>query len=140
MARKPFCVTDELRKLVRFLAARGLRQTDIAKMIGCRDPKTLRRHFRDELDLGTAEVNVEVAGYLLNAAKGGSVAAAIFWLKSRAGWREKEPEKPIPNSDAEQNSHTIIGLPDNNRDPELTEELQKAQQRYFDSKQRRQQR
>jgi hypothetical protein len=33
-----------------------------------------------------------VAGYLYNAAKGGNVTAQIFWLKTRAKWRETPVE------------------------------------------------
>jgi hypothetical protein len=30
-----------------------------------------------------------VGGALFNKAKGGDTAAMIFWMKTRAGWREK---------------------------------------------------
>jgi hypothetical protein len=132
-------VTDALREQVRSLAARGVRQEDIAKIIGC-DAKTLRRHFRDELDRAMPEANAEIAGCLFAAAKAGNVAAMIFWLKTRARWREcKEPENPVSvATKAEANAQTVIVLPDNNRDPELTEELQKAQQKTFAGKQRHQ--
>jgi hypothetical protein len=50
MARERFLATDAMREQVRFWSARGARQEDIAKRIGC-DPKTLRKHFRDELEL-----------------------------------------------------------------------------------------
>jgi hypothetical protein len=137
MTRKRFIATDATRERVRNLAARGVRQDDIAAMIGC-DPKTVRKHFRDELDRGTAEANADVAGALYERAMRGDVTAGIFWLKSRAGWREKAPEKPMPSSDAEQISHNVIALPDNNRDPELTEELRKTQEKYYARKQRQQ--
>jgi len=52
MARKAFVVTDAMRKRVQSLAGVGVRQEDICAIIGCRDPKTLRKHFRDELDRG----------------------------------------------------------------------------------------
>src|SRR5262249_46158103 len=124
---------------VRSLAKRGLRQDEIAAKIGCRDPKTVRKYFRDELDCGTAEANEMVIGALLAKALGGDVTAQIFWLKVRAQWREsKDPEKPIPSSDAGPASPATIVLPDNNRDPGLTEELRKAQEKYYARKQRRQ--
>ena len=136
MAREAFLATDAMRKKVRFLSARGVRQEDIAAIIGCRDPKTLRKHFRDELDGGMAEANAEIAGYLFDNAKGGNVAAQIFWLKTRGHWREdKEPENQIPGTEAKSNSQVVILLPDNNRDPELTEELRKTQEKYFARKQ-----
>ena len=81
MARKAFLATEAMREQVRSLAAHGIRQEDIATMIRC-DTKTLRKHFRNELDLGIAEANAKVTGFLFDAAEGGSVAAQIFWLKS----------------------------------------------------------
>jgi hypothetical protein len=135
MARKAFVVTDAMHERVRSFV--GVRQEDIATIIGC-DPKTLRKHFRDELDRGMAVANAEIVGCLFGAAKGGNIAAQIFWLKTKAHWREcKEPKNPIPGTDGEAPSQVVL-LPDNNRDPELTEELRKAQEKYFARKQRRQ--
>jgi hypothetical protein len=56
------------------------------------DPKTLRKHYREELDLGESKANAQVAGFLFNAAKNGNVTAQIFWLKTRARWRETPTE------------------------------------------------
>jgi hypothetical protein len=138
MARTAFVATDAMRERVRCLAGVGVWQDDIAKIIDC-DPKTLRKRLRDELDRGVAEANAKVAGYLFGAAKGGNVAAQIFWLKTRAHWREGEaPEHPIPGIDAEPSSQVVLHLPDNSRDPELTEVLRKAQEKYLSRKQRRQ--
>ncbi len=36
--------------------------------------------------------NAQVAGFLFNAAKNGNVTAQIFWLKTRAKWRESPVE------------------------------------------------
>ena len=33
------------------------------------------------------------------ATEGNNVAAAIFWMKARAGWREKHEVKPIEEDD-----------------------------------------
>src|SRR5215471_20580451 len=70
MARKAFLATDAMREKVRSLAGRGVRQEDIAKIVEC-DAKTLRKHFRSDLDRGMAEANAKVAGYLFDAAEGG---------------------------------------------------------------------
>jgi hypothetical protein len=83
MARKAFAVNDAVREKVRHLAGIGLRQDDIAKIIGC-SPKTLRKRLRDDLDRGVAEANATVSGYLFASAKAGNVTAQIFWLKVRA--------------------------------------------------------
>jgi hypothetical protein len=89
MARPRFVATVEQRKMVRSLAAYGTRQEDIARWVGLRSAKTLRRHFREELDRGATEANAQVAQSLYQQATSGKkTAATIFWLKTRAGWRE----------------------------------------------------
>jgi len=139
MARKAFVVTDATREKVRYLAGVGVRQDDIAKIVGCA-PKTLRKRFRDELDRGVAEANAQVSGYLFAAAKAGNIAAIIFWLKTRANWRERTPpDHPMPGSGAESNANVVLVLPDNSRDPELTQVLREAQEKYFTRKPRRRQ-
>jgi hypothetical protein len=57
------------------------------KNAAIRSPKTLRLHFRDELDSGATDANYNVANALYKQALEGSTMAAIFWLKTR-GWRE----------------------------------------------------
>jgi hypothetical protein len=119
MARKPFVVTAAIREKVRHLAGLGVPQDDLAKIIGC-SPKTLRKRCRDDLDCGAAEANAIISGCLFAAAKGGSISAQIFWLKSRARWRERDAcDDRAAGGDAEANSPVVLVLPDNGRDPEL---------------------
>lgn len=81
--------TPEQRKTVRALSGFGVPQDDIAAYVDI-DPKTLRKHFRVELDRGSLEATAKVAQSLFNmATSGNNVAAANFWMKARAGWREK---------------------------------------------------
>ena len=87
MPRKPFVVNETVREKVRHLAGVGVRQDDIARIIGCA-PKTLRKRCRDDLDRGVAEANAVISGSLFANAKAGNVVAQIFWLKTRAQWRE----------------------------------------------------
>jgi hypothetical protein len=75
------------RRQVETLAAYGIPEADISRVVGI-DPKTLRKHYRDELDMGETKANAQVAGFLFNSAKNGNVTAQIFWLKTRAKWRE----------------------------------------------------
>jgi hypothetical protein len=85
------------------------------------------------------EANATVSGYLFAAAKAGNVTAQIFWLKTRARWREERaPDAPIPGADAESKSEVVLVLPDNSRDPELTQALRDAQEKYFARKPPRQ--
>jgi hypothetical protein len=135
MARKAFAVNDAVRERVRYLAGVGVRQDDIARIIGCA-PKTLRKRLRDELDRGVAEANATISGSLFAAAKAGNTTAQIFWLKTRANWREGKADEPVAGTDAEANSQVVLMLPDNSRDPELTQALREAQENYFARKPR----
>ena len=95
--------TEEQRRMVKVMSGFGIPQPDIASQIGI-DAKTLRKHFREELDRGMTEANMRVAQSLFSmATTGGSVAAAIFWMKARAGWREKHSEEP-----AEEEKTTVV--------------------------------
>ena len=65
-------------------------ESDVARVIGI-DPKTLRKHYRAELDVGAIKANSRIAESLYRKALGDgaqSVTAAIFWLKTRAHWKE----------------------------------------------------
>jgi hypothetical protein len=143
MARKPFVVDEAMREKVRYLAGVGVRQDEIARIIGCA-PKTLRKRFRDELDLGVAEANATVCGYLFAAAKAGNVTAQIFWLKTRAHWRERtaadaqeaDAQAPRTDADADADLPVLLLLPDNSRDAALTQVLRNAQEAYFARRQR----
>ena len=85
-----FEATEEQRRTVRAMSGYGVPHDDIATMLRV-DPKTLRKHLRDELDRGSIEATAKVGQSLFRmATEGGSVAAAIFWMKARAGWREKQ--------------------------------------------------
>ena len=78
------------RRQVEAMAGYGVPEADIAGMIGI-DPKTLRKHYRQELDQGHTKANIKVAENLFKKATGEgreAVIAAIFWLKARAGWKE----------------------------------------------------
>jgi hypothetical protein len=126
-----------MRERVRYLAGVGVPQDDIAKIVGCA-PKTLRKRFRDDLDRGVAEANATVSGYLFAAAKEGNVTAQIFWLKTRAHWRERPvPDHPGPDGDNEATPHVVLLLPDNSRDPDLTQVLRDPQQKDLQRKPRR---
>ena len=78
------------RRQVETMAGYGVPEIGIAKVLQI-DPKTLRRHYRDELDVGQVKATAKVAESLFRKAMGEgsqSVTACIFWLKTRGGWRE----------------------------------------------------
>lgn len=49
---------------------------------------TLRKHFGPELATGKVKSNAKIAQTLFNKAVGGDTTAMIFWLKTRARWKE----------------------------------------------------
>jgi len=64
------------------------------------DTKTLRKHYRQELDRALIIANSKVGANLFRLATGKgreAVTAAIFWLKTRAGWSEYTPP-PVPKA------------------------------------------
>jgi hypothetical protein len=98
--RKPFIPTADHRKMVKAMAGYGIPEDEICKIVinpttnKPVDGKTLRKHFRDELDTGEIIANSKVAESLYrHATQGtgqGAVTAAIFWLKTRARWKETD--------------------------------------------------
>jgi hypothetical protein len=84
-----FKPTDEERKLVEQMCAVGIPQESIALVVrdGI-DDKTLRKHFRRELDTSKIKANAKVGGALFNKAMAGDTSAAIFWAKTQMGWKE----------------------------------------------------
>jgi hypothetical protein len=78
------------RRQVEAMSAYGVPEADIARVLGI-DPKTLRKHYRDELDTGSIKANSRMAENLYRKAMGDgpqAVTATIFWLKTRAQWKE----------------------------------------------------
>jgi hypothetical protein len=86
MPRPKLKPTDEQCQLVKQCAAVGVPHEHIARKIGIRSAKTLRKYFREELDMGLMEANFMVAGALFKKAKEGNTDAQKFWLMNRAGW------------------------------------------------------
>ena len=80
--------TDQFRRQVKTMAGFGIHQDEIANLLDIA-AKTLRLHYRRELDTGATEANVRVANSLYTMAVQDKIpSAAIFWLKVRAGWTE----------------------------------------------------
>jgi transposase len=79
--------TDENRTKVRAWAAVGVRHEDIAAKLGI-SADTLAKYYRQELDDGRIDANAQIGKSLYEQAKAGNTTAMIFWLKTRAGWKE----------------------------------------------------
>lgn len=87
MGRPAHEPTPESRDKVKALSAVGARHEDIALLLEI-SADTLTKHYRRELDLGRIEANAKMAQTLYRKGLDGNIVAAIFWLKTRAGWRE----------------------------------------------------
>jgi hypothetical protein len=90
-----FAPTEEQRRRVTLWAGLGMKQEQIARLVGLHSTATLRKHFRAELLQGPVKAAMRVRKTLYQMATSGrNQAATMFWLKTRAGWSEKgrEPE------------------------------------------------
>jgi hypothetical protein len=91
MGQEPYIRTDKLAQQVQAMAAYGIPQDKIAAIIGCAE-STLKKHYPIELNTGSHIATSKVAETLFQRAtsKGSdwNATAAIFWLKTRGGWRE----------------------------------------------------
>lgn len=81
--------TNESRETVKRLSALGCPHEDIATRLKI-SADTLVKYYKDELDEGRIDANAAIAGTLFQQAKKGNTAAAIFWLKTRARWKETQ--------------------------------------------------
>jgi hypothetical protein len=89
--------TDEISTQVFALSSFGVTQEDIGGFVGLSDD-TLRKYYSEELARASIDRNSKVAAFLFTSASGEAVAdgasysdcirAAMFWLKTRANWRE----------------------------------------------------
>jgi len=113
--RPAYKPTDKDRSMVKTMAGYGIPQPDISRVLKI-DIKTLRKHFREELDTGHITATTAMAQNLYKKAMGdgpAAVTASIFWLKARAGWNEKAP---VDDSDKGLTIRVVGGLPEPSRD------------------------
>ena len=91
MQPEPLGVPDAvMSRRVEAMAGYGIPAEDIAIVMGI-DVGTLRRTYQTELAGAAIKANARVAESLFRKATGDGregVIAAIFWMKTRAGWRE----------------------------------------------------
>jgi hypothetical protein len=94
--RPPHVPTKETQDMVESLSGFGIPQEEIGRLIGI-DPKTLRLHYAEQVELGGIKATAKVAQNLFNMAckpTREGLQAAIFWLRVRAGWSEYSPRPP----------------------------------------------
>lgn len=93
MSKPKFVPTEEQRRTVKSMAAYGIKQEGIARVLHFRSPKTLRKHFREELDLGEIEGVAQVAQTHYQMARSGKYpASTIHFLEKRRRWMEESSE------------------------------------------------
>lgn len=89
MSRPSFKPTKEQRKQVYSLAGSGSTHEHIARVVGIRSPKTLRKHFRREIARGTAEANLKLVAVACQMAASGKYPVMTrMWLETMGGGAE----------------------------------------------------
>ncbi len=97
MARPKFVPTDEQRRTAKTLSAYGIKQEGVARVLGLRSLKTLRKHFREELDLGDIEGVAQVAQtHYKMATSGKHATSTIHFLEKRQRWLEVQSLEAMP--------------------------------------------
>jgi hypothetical protein len=96
--RPPHLPTADTRNKVYTLSTVGTRHEDIASVLSI-SHDTLVKYYKEELDKGRIEANASVAETLFKQAKEGNTTAMIFWLKSRAKWKESTQHEISGNPD-----------------------------------------
>src|SRR5258705_2462708 len=97
MARPKFVPTDEQRRTVKSVSEYGITHEGIARVLHLRSPKTLRKHFRDELTLGEIEGVAQVAQTHHQMAKSGKHAAStIDYLDKHRRWLNAQTVETQP--------------------------------------------
>ena len=91
--------TEKTRAEIIALRSYGVPIKEVAAYIGI-DDKTLYKYYRDELENSAIKANANVGKFLYQAASGQALAtgathsdcvrAAMFWAKTRMGWRETQ--------------------------------------------------
>jgi hypothetical protein len=99
--------TEENRRLVKMLAAVGARVDDIGTKLGI-SHDTVLKYYRQELEEGRIDANAQVAQTLFQQAKSGNTAAMIFWMKTRAGWKEKTTHELVGADGGPIQSATVL--------------------------------
>ena len=85
--RPPIGRDERIAQVVQLHTLVGTPQPTLAKILGMAT-ETMSKYYRDELDTAKAQANAQIAGRLYKKAMDGDTTAMIFWLKTRARWRE----------------------------------------------------
>ena len=96
-SQPPHVPTDKIRAEIVALRSYGVPIKEVAAYIGI-DDKTMYKYYRPELEQSAMKANANVGKFLYQAASGQAlttgatssdcVRAAMFWAKTRMGWKE----------------------------------------------------
>lgn len=99
MGRKAFEPTDEHRAKIASLVSFGIPKESIAEYLGI-SKDVLYKYFEDEMKTATIKASKQVGDFLFYLASGMAIKdgasyaecsrAAMFWAKTRMGWRETD--------------------------------------------------
>jgi hypothetical protein len=84
--------SEENKRIVETSAGLGLPHEQIGALIGI-DDKTLRKHYRIELNVGKAKASAQIAKTLFSKAQGGDTTALIWWTKAQMRWAETQKQE-----------------------------------------------
>ena len=100
------------RNIVKNLCAAGLREEAICLNVLNRGkpiaPKTLRKYFAQELAISKNEVTAMCMSNIVKAINAGEAWACCFWMKCRAGWKERSALDDVEQVVVKR----VIGVPD----------------------------
>jgi hypothetical protein len=77
--------TDTTRMQAQTAAGYGLHQDQIGALLGI-DDKTLRKYYREALDVGRAKAHLAVAATLYDKALTGDTGAMVWYTKCQMRW------------------------------------------------------
>ena len=110
--------TDKTRAEIVALRSYGVPIKEVAAYIGI-DDKTLYKYYKEELDNSAIKANANVGKFLYQAASGQAlttgatysdcVRAAMFWAKTRMGWKETNAQEE-ENKEAKNNPKNTITI------------------------------
>lgn len=93
--------TEATQEAVAVLTSVGWSQGDICKLLGIKSEKTLRKHYREQLNEGSLAVHAALATRAISMALAGEKTMLIFCLKTKFGWRATErPDEATPGTAA----------------------------------------
>ena len=110
--------TEKTRAEIVALRSYGVPIKEVAAYIGI-DDKTLYKYYKEELDNSAIKANANVGKFLYQAASGQAlttgatysdcVRAAMFWAKTRMGWKETNAQEE-ENKEAKNNPKNTITI------------------------------